>query len=83
MEKITLEYLESNFENIMDRCEQGQSFHIMTPDGKDVVLVPQSEVLAPLISQGIVHPYELEQSANHDDGDDYDWSMYTDHMEGT
>ena len=83
MEKITLEYLELNFENIMDRCEQGQSFHIMTPDGKDVVLVPQSEVLAPLISQGIVQPYELEQSVNPDADSDYDWSMYTDHMEGS
>lgn len=54
MEKITLQYLEDNFDDIFDQVEQGKSFHIMTPDGKDVMMVPNAGVIKASIDSGLV-----------------------------
>ena len=45
MEKITLEQLESDFDAIFERVEKGESFHILTPDGRDVMMVPSEDVI--------------------------------------
>ena len=58
MEKITLEQLESDFDSIFDRVEQGESFHILTPDGKDVMMVPSEEVIKASIEAGIASPMD-------------------------
>ena len=58
MEKITLEQLESNFDSIFDRVEKGESFHILTPDGKDVMMVPSEEVIKASIESGIASPMD-------------------------
>ena len=71
MEKITLQYLEDNFDAIFDQVESGKSFHIMTPDGRDVVLVPNEKAIENAISGGLAT--ELDDSYfdpfnDHDDG---------------
>jgi len=43
MEKITLEYLESHFDEVLGQAEGGKSFLILTPDGKDIALVPDKD----------------------------------------
>tara|TARA_B100000287_G_scaffold166500_1_gene157055 strand:+ start:4207 stop:4425 length:219 start_codon:yes stop_codon:yes gene_type:complete len=58
MEHINLKDLEENFDSILERAEKGESFHIVTPDGQDVVLVPDSDMLTSAIQQGTVKPYE-------------------------
>tara|TARA_B100000902_G_scaffold201873_1_gene192377 strand:- start:16504 stop:16722 length:219 start_codon:yes stop_codon:yes gene_type:complete len=58
MEKITLQQLESNFDSIFDRVEKGESFHILTPDGKDVMMVPSEEVIKASIEAGIASPMD-------------------------
>jgi antitoxin (DNA-binding transcriptional repressor) of toxin-antitoxin stability system len=58
MEKITLEQLESNFDSIFDRVEKGESFHILTPDGKDVMMVPSEEAIKASIEAGIASPMD-------------------------
>ena len=71
MEKITLQYLEDNFDNIFDQVESGKSFHIMTPDGRDVVIIPNEKAIENAISGGLAT--ELDDSYfdsfnDHDDG---------------
>jgi antitoxin (DNA-binding transcriptional repressor) of toxin-antitoxin stability system len=58
MEKITLKQLESDFDSIFDRVEKGESFHILTPDGKDVMMVPSEEVIKASIEAGIASPMD-------------------------
>ena len=58
MEKITLEYLEENFDDIFEQVEQGKSFHIMTPDGKDVMMVPNAEVIKASIDAGLASEFD-------------------------
>ena len=58
MEKITLEQLESDFDSIFDRVEKGESFHILTPDGKDVMMVPSEEAIKASIEAGIASPMD-------------------------
>ena len=69
MEKITLQYLEDNFDDIFDQVESGKSFHIMTPDGRDVMLVPNSDVIGQSIQSGLVSPMDddyFTSYSNHD-----------------
>jgi len=53
-----LEQLESNFDSIFDRVEKGESFHILTPDGKDVMMVPSEEAIKASIEAGIASPMD-------------------------
>jgi hypothetical protein len=54
MEKITLQHLEDHFDEIFEQVEQGKSFHIMTPDGKDIMMVPTAEAIQASIDAGLV-----------------------------
>ncbi|MAR18917.1 MAG: hypothetical protein CML44_06040 [Rhodobacteraceae bacterium] len=53
-----MEQLESDFDSIFDRVEKGESFHILTPDGKDVMMVPSEEVIKASIEAGIASPMD-------------------------
>ncbi len=53
-----MEQLESDFDSIFDRVEKGESFHILTPDGKDVMMVPSEEVIKTSIEAGIASPMD-------------------------
>jgi len=78
MEQITLEQLEKNFDEILDRAEKGESFYIMTPDKKDVVLVPYKDEIRSVIEDGTVVPYTPEAY-----GDEELIRLHTDHEEGS
>ena len=58
MEKITLEQLESDFDAIFERVERGESFHILTPDGRDVMMVPSEDVIKASIEAGVASPID-------------------------
>ena len=58
MEKITLEQLESDFDAIFERVEKGESFHILTPDGRDVMMVPSEDVIKASIEAGVASPID-------------------------
>lgn len=44
MEKFTVEEFQSDFDNLMQRVENGESFIITSKDG-DAVIVPYKEVI--------------------------------------
>ena len=57
--KITLEQLESDFDAIFERVEKGESFHILTPDGRDVMMVPSEDVIRNFpIDIGVASPID-------------------------
>ena len=58
MEKITLQHLEDHFDEIFEQVEQGKSFHIMTPDGQDVMMVPSAEVIQASIDAGLASEFD-------------------------
>tara|TARA_B100001057_G_C22849645_1_gene950451 strand:+ start:2189 stop:2389 length:201 start_codon:yes stop_codon:yes gene_type:complete len=65
MQVISLEYLEANFEELVDRAHAGETFLIDTPDGQ-IALVPHKDVLKPVIDSG--QAQDIEHMWNHDDG---------------
>ena len=65
MQIISLQYLEENFEELVDRAHAGETFVIDTPDGQ-VALVPHKDVLKPVIDSG--QAQDIEHMWNHDDG---------------
>jgi len=77
MEHITLEQLESNFDEIFSRVENGESFYIATPDKKDVVLIPYKDQIKDIIEDGIAVPYSPTS-----DSDEELIRIHTDHEEG-
>jgi antitoxin (DNA-binding transcriptional repressor) of toxin-antitoxin stability system len=48
MEKFTVEEFQSDFDNLMDRVEQGESF-IITSEYGDAVMVPYTEEIEDII----------------------------------
>ena len=48
MEKFTVEEFQSDFDNLMDRVEQGESF-IITSEYGDAVMVPYTEKIEDII----------------------------------
>lgn len=48
MEKLTVEEFQSDFDNLMDRVENGESFLITSEHG-DAVMVPYSEDVKEII----------------------------------
>jgi antitoxin (DNA-binding transcriptional repressor) of toxin-antitoxin stability system len=48
MEKFTVEEFESDFDNLMERVEQGESF-IITSEYGDAVMVPYTEEIEDII----------------------------------
>lgn len=40
MQRITIKYLEDNFDTIMEQVEKGSTFQIDDEDGKSVMLIP-------------------------------------------
>ena len=40
MQRITIKYLEDNFDTIMEQVEKGSTFQIDDQDGKSVMLIP-------------------------------------------
>ena len=65
MQIISLQYLEENFEELVDRAHAGETFVIDTPDGQ-VALVPHKDILKPVIDSG--QAQDIEHMWNHDDG---------------
>ena len=65
MQVISLQYLEENFEELVDRAHAGETFVIDTPDGQ-VALVPHKDILKPVIDSG--QAQDIEHMWNHDDG---------------
>ena len=61
MEKITLEYLENHFDQVLGEAETGKSFLILTPDGKDIALVPNEESIKTSIDNGLITSIEEEE----------------------
>ena len=58
MIKITLEYLETHFDEVLQQTESGASFLIMTPDGQDVALVPHKDTIKMAVDEGLVTPMD-------------------------
>jgi hypothetical protein len=48
MEKFTVEEFQSNFDNLMDRVENGESF-LITSEYGDAVIVPHNEEVEEVI----------------------------------
>ena len=65
MKIISLEYLEKNFSEIVDRAQAGETFLLDTPDGQ-IALVPDKNILKPVIDSG--QAKDIEYMWNHDDG---------------
>ena len=65
MQVISLQYLEENFEELVDRAHAGETFVIDTPDGQ-AALVPHKDILKPVIDSG--QAQDIEHMWNHDDG---------------
>mgnify|MGYP001158285153 FL=1 len=65
MKVISLQYLEENFEDLVDRASAGETFLIDTPDGQ-VALVPHKDILKPCIDAGTAH--DIKYLWDHDDG---------------
>ena len=53
MQKITLEFLEENLDDVLEKTENGESFLIMTPDGQDVALVPTRDSIKAAADAGM------------------------------
>jgi hypothetical protein len=68
MEKFNVEYFQQNFEEIMERVENGESFVVQSEYG-DAMLVPYTGVIGILDDAGISQE-EFSQ-------------LYTDHEEGS
>ena len=84
MQQITLEELDKNFDEIFERAEKGETFHIMCPDGRDVILAP-TELVDPLQRRGVIEPYSAaaeDEKLDHDDQADWE-ELYTNHSEGS
>ena len=66
MIEVTVEDFEKDFDDYMDRIENGEEFLIRTPDGKAVVAVPAGS-LSPVYEQMSDDEwYNLQ--VNHNDG---------------
>ena len=65
MKIISLQYLEENFSDIVDRAQAGETFLLDTPDGQ-IALVPDKGILKPVIDSG--QAKDIEYMWNHDDG---------------
>ena len=65
MKIISLQYLEENFNEIVDRTQAGETFLLDTPDGQ-IALVPHKDILKPAIDSGQAR--DIEYMWNHDDG---------------
>ena len=81
MQQITLEELDKNFDQIFERAEQGETFHIMCPDGRDVILAP-SELVDPLHKRGVIEPFSPVAEDENDDPNGIE-DLYTNHSEGS
>ena len=84
MQQITLEELDKNFDEIFESAEKGETFHIMCPDGRDVILAP-TELVDPLQRRGVIEPYSAaaeDEKLDHDDQADWE-ELYTNHSEGS
>jgi|TARA_B100000214_G_scaffold269515_1_gene200129 hypothetical protein len=67
MKKINLQYLEENFEDVLDKARNGETYFIQTPEG-EIALIPDKERLKSCIESGTAVPIEDSHLWNHDDG---------------
>lgn len=60
MYEITLDYLEENFKEIMDKIEnEGAGYFIILPDGDRVMLVPQkNEIIHKMETEGLIEKFK-------------------------
>tara|TARA_Y100001935_G_C16934444_1_gene327019 strand:+ start:215 stop:415 length:201 start_codon:yes stop_codon:yes gene_type:complete len=65
MKRISVQYLEKNFDEVLKDARDGETYFIETPDG-DIALVPDKTILKPCIDTGQAE--DITHLWDHDDG---------------